>query len=64
VNFFGGNEVDGARLDFGNPALDLTFPGSLGFDVSLALQGLQKLFCKASSILGGQGLGSRRQFLD
>jgi hypothetical protein len=58
VNFFGGDEVDGARFDFGNPAFDLAIPGRLSLDIGFPLQGLQKLFCKASSVLGRQGLGS------
>ena len=58
MNIFGGNEVYGARFDFGNPAFDLAFPGSLSFDISLPLQGFQELFCKPSSIFGGQGFGS------
>jgi hypothetical protein len=58
VNFFGGDEADGAGLDFGNPAFNLAIPGSLSLDISFPLQGLQERFCKASSVLGRQGLGS------
>ena len=60
MDFFGGDEPGGARLDFSNPAFDLTIPGSLsvGVGVSLPLQGLKELFCEASAILGGQSLGS------
>jgi hypothetical protein len=58
MNFFCGDKPDSARLDFGNPALDLPIPGSLSVGVSLPLQGLQEFFCEANAILGGQSLGS------
>jgi hypothetical protein len=58
MNLFGGDEAGGARLDFGNPVLNLAIPGSLSIEISVLLQRLQELFCKASSILGRQGLGS------
>ena len=50
MNFFGGDETDGARLDFGNAALDLPIPGSLSVGVNLSLQGLQEFFGKARAI--------------
>jgi hypothetical protein len=50
VDFFGGDKTDGARLNFGHPALDLPIPGSLSVDVRFPLQGLQEFLCEASAI--------------
>jgi hypothetical protein len=52
VDFFGRDEADGARLDFGHPAFDLLVPGSLSVCVSLPLQRLEEFLCKAGAILG------------
>jgi hypothetical protein len=52
VDFLGGDETDGTRLNFGNAAFDLPIPGSLSIGVYLLLQGLDEFFGKASAILG------------
>jgi hypothetical protein len=52
VDVFGGDKTDGARLDFGHPALDLPIPGSLSVGISFPLQGFKEFLCKAGAILG------------
>jgi len=58
MDFFGGDKTDGARLDFGQPALDLPIPGTLSVGVSFPLQELKEFLCKAGAILGRQSSGA------